>query len=124
MPLGKEIGTFSAKVTTMRVVAIDGDSSTVELSSEGEVSGQLNGAIIGTTTFTGTNEKGTLEGHGLGLLASGSVGSTSSGVYWLSGEYQWQTRGAINLATGETIIGEGTLDFASRSWSGKIFELE
>ena len=124
MPLGKEIGSFTAKVTNMRVIAVDGDKSSVEVSTEGEVSGQLNGAIIGTTTFSGTNEKGTLEGMGLGLLSGGSVGSKSSGVYWLAGNYQWQTRGAVNLETGETIIGEGTLDFASRSWTGKIFELE
>ena len=124
MPLGKEIGSFSVKSTCIRVIEVDGDARVLEGSFEGEVSGQLNGAILGTNTFTGTNEKGTYQGHGVGLLASGSVNSTSSGVYWLSGPNEWQTRGAVNLATGETIVGEGTIKFADRTWSGKIFELE
>lgn len=124
MPQGKEIGSYSSKSTSMRVIEINGDRRTIEVALEGEVSGQLAGTIVGTTVYTGTNDRGTYTDRGVGFLASGAVHGEGTGVYWLTKPGEWETRGVFNLTSGQTLIGEGQVNLANRTWSGRIFELE
>ena len=125
MPQGKEIGEFTSKSTSLRVTAIDGGEQTIEMSSEGTVSGQLSGTIINTVTFSGTNDRGSYTDNGVGYLDSGdSVQGCGQGVYWLSKPGEWETRGVLTLSAGQNLILEGRIVLATRTWSGKISELE
>lgn len=124
MPLGKEIGTFSAKITSIRTLEVDGDKRTLEAIVDGEVSGQMTGVFMDTATFAGTNDRGSINNKGVGYLGTESVNSEGSGTYWLTKPGEWETRGAITLSSGQTMVGEGQIKLASRTWEGKIFELE
>ncbi len=124
MPQGKEIGEYTSQSTAIRILAVAGDQQTIEMTTEGNVSGQLSGTIINTTTFQGTNDRGTYTGFGVGYLDSGdALQAEGGGTYWLSKPGEWETRGLIQLSAGQTLIVEGRIALAARTWSGKLFEL-
>jgi hypothetical protein len=125
MPLGKEIGSFSGKITSVRVLEINGEERVIEGTYEAELSGQMAGTGTGTLTFRGLNDRGTVTDLGVGYLASGDVPSArGQGVYFLSGKGQWEVRSAYLLGD-QPIVSEGqiTLKNGSFSLKGKIFEL-
>lgn len=125
MPVGKEIAAYTSKITSIRIVEVDGDQRVIEATYEAEVTGQITGTITGTQTFTGTNDRGSIVDKNVGYLASGdSVTGEGTGVYWLTKPGEWETRLALSLSSGQTIVGEGTIDLASRSEKGKAFELQ
>ena len=123
MPRGKEIAEYATQATAIRVVGI-GEERCVEVSSEGTVSGQMNGAVMITVVFSGPNERGSYTDHSIGYLDSGAAEGSGSGVYWLSSTGVWETRGVVQLDSGQTVIAEGQVKLAERSWSGKLYELE
>ncbi len=124
MALGKEIGQFSLKMVLNRILEINGESSTSEISWEGEVSGgELAGTVMVTGESTGTNEGGSFSIRGVGFLASGgTIRGEGSGTYELTGPARWKTRGLDRLTSGQVIATEGEVDLSTRTWSGKIFE--
>ncbi len=123
MPRGKEIGEFATQATSIRVAGV-GDDRSVEVSSEGTVSGQMNGTVLITVVFDGPNDRGSYTDNSLGYLDSGPAEGSGSGVYWLSSTGVWETRGVAQLDSGQTVIVEGQVKLAERSWSGKLYELE
>ena len=123
MPRGKEIAEYATQATSIRVVGI-GEDRCVEVSSEGTVSGQMNGAVMITVVFSGPNERGRYTDHSIGYLDTGAAEGSGSGVYWLSSTGVWETRGVVQLDSGQTVIAEGQVKLAERSWSGKLYELE
>ncbi len=124
MPLGKELGEFSANFTSVRVVEVDGDQTVIEGNYDGETTGPLSGVVTGTLTFSGTNERGSLEDKGVGYLATGeSLTGTGRGVYWLTSPGVWETRAGITLSNGATMVAESTVTLETRSMKGKLFEL-
>jgi len=71
MPVGKELGNFEGKFTSVRTVAINGEEVVTEGSYMGKVSGQLGGTVTGTATFTGTtgaSARGTMTALSVGYL--------------------------------------------------------
>ncbi len=124
MPTGKEIGSYKSKSTSMTVTNIDGDQRTIEVNMEGEVSGQLSGTVVSTVIYTGTNDRGSYSDKGVGFLESGVLHGEGMGVYWLEKPGEWETRGAVTLGNGQTVIAEGRVNLAKRTWNGKLFELE
>ena len=119
MPLGKEIGQYSANFTSLRIAEVNGDQRVIEGNYEGEITGQMAGQVTGTMTFTGTNDRG------VGYLTSGdAISGSGGGVYWLTSPGEWEVRAAFTLATGQTFVGEGQIKLEGRSMKGKIFELE
>ena len=124
MPLGKEIGEYSGKFTSIRIAEIDGEERVIEGNYEAEITGQMTGTVTGTITFTGTNDRGTTADKGVGYLASGeSIVGQGHGVYWLTKPGVWETRAATTLSSGQTLVGEGTIQLDGLSTKGKIFEL-
>jgi len=125
MPVGNEIGGYEGKFSSIRVLEINGEERVIEGAYTLKVSGQLSGTVSATMTFTGRHERGTLTNLGVAYLDSGGVlSSKGQGVYWASGDGQWQTRAAIMLGD-QMIVGEGqiTLSNGEFSLAGKIFEL-
>lgn len=125
MPVGKEIGKFEAKFTSVRTVDIQGDQIVTEGDYMGKVSGELAGTVTGTATFSGTSERGTMSTLSVGYLdAGGALPGKGQGVYWAGGNAQWETRGAFMLPEG-MLVGEGQIALKNGefTWSGTVFEL-
>lgn len=126
MPAGKEIGSFEAKVTSVRVREINGEERVIEGTYEGTVTGQMSGRATGTLTFTGINDRGTISDLGIGYFDSGDVVSArGQGVYWAGQKGQWELRAAYLLGD-QTVVSEGQVTMAkdgSFSLKGKIVEL-
>ena len=123
MPAGKEIGTFDAKITSIRVVEINGDERVIEGTYEADVTGQLSGLATGTMTFRGLNDRGTFSDLGVGYLDSGAaLSAQGQGVYWQAESGRWEVRAAYQLGD-QHVVSEGTINLEKRSLTGKIFEL-
>ena len=89
------------------------------------VSGQLNGTVTGTVTFSGSNDSGTMTGLSVAYLDSGEVlPDKGQGVYWSGGNGKWETRAAF-LLPDAMMAGEGQISLADGkfTWSGKVLEL-
>jgi hypothetical protein len=125
MPVGKELGNFEAKFTSVRTVEVRGEQVITEGSYMGKVSGELSGTVTGTVTFDGTIERGTISGQSVGYLDAGGVlPGKGQGVYWSDSQGKWQTRAGFVLPEG-MMVGEGEITLADGefTWSGKIYEL-
>jgi hypothetical protein len=125
MPLGKELGSFDGKITSVRVREINGEERIIEGTYEAGISGSMAGTGTGTLTFRGLNDRGTVSDLGVAYLASGDAPSArGQGVYFLSGKGQWQVRCAYLLGD-QPLVSEGQITLAKGSFSlkGKIFEL-
>ncbi|MEM7542830.1 MAG: hypothetical protein AAF384_14785 [Pseudomonadota bacterium] len=87
MPVGNELGQFNGTFTNVRTCEVDGDHMVVEGSYTAKVVGSIDGTAVGTMTFSGTNDRGTLSDLGAGYMSSGEVSPyKASGVYWKSGD--------------------------------------
>ncbi len=124
MQLGKEIGSFSTKTTSMTVTPGDGDALDVSANVEG--SAKLDGAnvtVVGTVIFKGDAESGTLDWTARGFLESGgAISGKAHGTYQLTGPNIWQTTQIERLSDGRVIASRGEIDLAKRAWTGKIFD--
>lgn len=125
MPLGKQIGTYESKSTSVKIVSV-GEQDVAEVTYEGTTTGELAGPWVGTTTYTGTDEEGELKFVGIGWPEPSGERVTfeGSGLYKKNGATRWQTRAALRSSRGEQFVSEGQIDHASRTWIGDIFVLE
>ncbi len=125
MPLGKQIGTFESKSTSVKVVSL-GDQDVVEATYEGTTSGDLAGPWVGTATYTGSDEEGELQFAGIGWPepSGDRVKFQGTGLYKRIAPNRWQTRVALRTSRGEQLVSEGQVDHATRSWVGDLFTLE
>jgi len=125
MPLGKQIGSYESKSTSIKVVSVS-DEDVVEVTYEGTTTGDLAGPWVGTATYCGSDEEGEVHFAGIGWPEpSGErVKFEGSGLYKRSGANRWQTRVALRASTGEQLVSEGQVDHTSRSWVGDLFTLE
>ncbi len=125
MPVGKAIGEFSLKATTMTFVPGSDGTITVQANWEGSLSGAgIAGTILGTATFVGAGAKtGSYSWCGASYLPSGdSVTGTAQGSFESIGTHRWRTLGVNPLSDGRVVATEGELDLASRSWTGRVLE--
>ncbi len=127
MPVGKELGTYTGKFSSVRICEINGDQQIAEGSYTAKVSGEISGTAVGTMTFDGTNERGTYTELGVGYLDSGDVTTYKAhGVYWFGGKGNgWQTRAAVMMGD-QTLVVEGQIKMSDGvfSLSGKVAELK
>ena len=120
MAIGKEIGQFSLKSTSVRYAE---EAGTVEISYEGTATGY--GTVLGTLTLRG--EPGAKTGpsswRGQGFLENGDVVSGAGQGTWEElGKHQWRTRLIVSTSDGRVHASDGKLDLASRSLTGKMFD--
>ncbi len=120
MAAGKEIGEFSLKSTSLTLSPGPGGSTLIQGNMEGTATGF--GAVLGTATFVG-GKSGTFSYCGAAYLDNGETNNaTGSGTYESCGKHRWRTVGILSIADGQTIVSEGEIDLAARSWKGKLFE--
>lgn len=125
MPIGKTLGKYNGAFSGVRTVDVDGDSMVVEGSYTAKVSDALDGTAVGTMTFSGTNDRGSLKDLGAGYLSSGEVVPyKATGVYWKSSQGNWETRAAVIMGD-QMIVVEGTVSMSDDGFSlkGTVLEL-
>jgi hypothetical protein len=119
MALGKELGDFKFKITSV-AYAEDGAAY---INVDGTATGY--GTVLGTVVARGEPgaKSGTVSWMGEGFLEDGSVvRGQGQGTYEECGRHQWRTRMLISVSNGDTIASDGRIDLASRSFSGKNLE--
>lgn len=120
MAKGKALGEYSMKTTSLTINPGPGGSTLIQGNFEGTASGF--GTVFGTATFVG-GSSGTSDWCGVAYLDNGETNSaTGKGRYESIGKHRWRTEGLLQTADGQTIVSEGEIDLATRSWKGKLFE--
>src|SRR5262249_27701430 len=120
MAKGKLIGEFSSKSTSVTVAPGPAGSTLVQGNFEGPATGF--GTVLGTATFVG-GKSGTCSWCGVAYLDNGEeLSGTGGGTYESSGKHHWRVQLIIQISDGSSVICEGDLDLATRSWTGKTFE--
>ena len=122
MALGKQVGEFSLKATTFTVTPGPAGSVLVQANCEGPATGF--GTVLGTLTAASAGQKnGTWSWCAAAYLDNGdSVTGNGQGTFESVGPNRWRTQGVAHLADGRTLVSEGEIALAARTWSGKIFE--
>jgi hypothetical protein len=124
MAKGKSVGEYSAKSTSATLSPGPGGSTITAINFEGtgNRAGLGSATIIGTGTFVG-GKSGTYSYCGAAFLDNGETnGATGTGTYESSGTHRWRTVGILQLQDGSSVISEGEIDLATRSWKGILFE--
>ena len=125
MPVGKGLGEYKGTFSSIRMCEINGDQQIAEGSYTAKLSGELSGTAVGTMTFSGSNERGTMTDLGVGYLDSGDVTSYKAhGVYWASSQGNWETRQAVVMGD-QTLVVEGQITMSDGVFSlnGTVSEL-
>jgi len=125
MPIGKELGSYSAKATSITKDLDSSGNSVFVLNLEGTVSGGWSGTVLSTLiTSTGDFQTGTYTTSVAVYLDDGSVlTGEGTGVLKSAGAHQWQLNGTDLVSDGTIIASESILTLADRSMSGKLFEI-
>jgi len=120
MAKGKQVGEHSFKFTSLTVSPGPAGSTLIQGNCEGTATGF--GTILETATFVG-GKSGTFSLVFAAYLDNGDqLSGTGSGTYESSGKHHWKTQVLVQVSDGRTVIGEGEVDLATRSWNGKMFE--
>jgi hypothetical protein len=114
----KQVGEYSLKFTSFRYTPGPAGSVIVEGNYEGTATGFE--AVMGTATVVG-GKSGTLSYCSSVYLDNGDqLLGQGTGTYESIGKNRWRTHGYIHFSDGRTIVEEGEVDLATRSWKGKI----
>ena len=118
MALGKEIGEFSHKVTSVTY----GETST-QWNVQGL--GSSGGTVQGTLTFTGgaDSECGAMSGRGVVFMKDGTrMNNVGEGIWNTVGQHKWRIRMLNSRSNGLITLVDSELDLATLSWQGKVYE--
>lgn len=121
MALGKQIGEFSLKSTSL-TFATNGSG---QANFEGSVKGEVTGDVLGTLHVAGEPgaKRGTCTWVGTAYLANGEeINGAAEGTWESSGTHKWRIRGLLSLSDGRTQLSDGELELATRSYTGKLYE--
>ena len=116
--MSKEIGDFSLKATSFTV----GDDS-MSANFEGTATGF--GDVVGTLTARGEPgaEFGTCSWRSASFLENGdSSQAAGEGTWQKIGKHRFQIRFTHAISDGRTVLSDGVVDVASRSFNGKLFD--
>ncbi len=120
MALGKEIGNFSLKITSVSYA--DDGAATVDC--DGTADGF--GTVLGSLTFAAGEpeaKNGALRWRGGAFLDGGEVRqAVGEGAYEEIGNHKWRTRLIVTVSDGQIFGSDGVLDLAGRSLKGKNLE--
>jgi len=119
MALGKQVGEFSFKQTSITV----GETSS-QLNFHGTAAGF--GTVQGTLTVR-TDEPGTPRGtcswRGVGFMEDGKwVSGAGEGTWETGGTHKWRIRQYHSISDGRTVLSDGELELATLSYQGKLYE--
>lgn len=122
MTTATKIGDFSHKFITFTFLPGPTGSTLVQCNCEGTTTGF--GFVAGTFTACSAGQKaGTWSWCGASYPESGdSVITRAEGSFSDAGQNCWRTVGLVSTSDGRSMMIEGQVDMAARSWSGGVFE--
>ena len=119
MALGKEIGDFTFKITSVTHL----DPGNIQVNLDGTATNY--GTVLATHSFEFEPgaQTGTVLSESQAYLPNGdqSFGS-GQGTFESAGGHTWRIRMIIRVSDGQVFATDGVLDLASRSYSGKLIE--
>ena len=120
MALGKELGSYSLKQTS---VSYSEDGGRVRIDCDGTATNF--GTVLGSLIIWA--EPGATQGacswRGGSFLDNGErSAATGEGTWEDSGKNQWRIRLLVSTSDGQTFATDGTLDLATRSLNGKLLD--
>ena len=119
MALGKEVGDFSFKITSVNFTE---DGATVDCDGTADNFGTVLGTMTFKTAEAGA-QNGPLSWRGQAYLANGeALGAVGEGAFEALGNHKWRTRMVITISDGQIFASDGQLDLAKRSLTGKNLE--
>jgi hypothetical protein len=125
MALGKPLGEFSLKSTSLTYTAT-GSGGSVQGNFEGTAKGEgLSGPVLGTLIAVGAPgaKSGTCSWVGTSYLDNGEeVEAKGEGTWEKTGAHRWRIRGINYLSDGRTIASDGMIELATRSFTGTLYE--
>ena len=125
MALGKQIASWTYKVTSTRYSPGPGKATTLHLDMGGPISGDLAGAGQGTLTAVAElgAKSGTWSWCGAVYLNDGGItGTIGQGTSEEIGKHKWRLVGVAQTAEGRTMGVEAEGDFATQTLAGKLIE--
>ena len=126
MSVGKSVGEFSFKTTSVNVSSTPGGGASTQVNMEGTATGY--GAVLGTMTFSAEEagaKSGTTSWVGTGYLENGdTVGGIGKGVFKESGTHKWRVRSIIQISDGTLLLTDGEIALEGKEYHGTIYEWE
>ena len=125
MPIGNEVGAFSLEVTSTTYSNSADGVSHVQLNMGGELEGDgQSDVVLGTLDIArGTDgANGSYTWIGQRFSAEDTGLSNGAGFIQPSGDNTWMLRGFTTFPDGTSTAVEGTLELASRTLKGSLFE--
>jgi len=120
MAAGQQSGEFSLKIVSMTLTPGPANSVLLQANYEGTATGF--GTLLLTATYV-VGKSGTHSWCGAAYLDNGDILTyTGQGTHESSGRHQWRTQGMSPISDGRTVIVEGEIDLAARTWRGKFGE--
>ncbi len=120
MAFGKQIGDYSLTSRGMTIV------DDMVFTENWEGTANLDGAaatVIATLEANGDESGGEFDLRASAFMANGNVlRAHTHGTYEPNGGLKWRTRTIDRMSDGRTAAGEGEVDLATRTWTGKLFE--
>ena len=117
MKKGKHLGDFNVKQISMRVR----DDGKLECNFEGIVSGYGQGFSTMTVTV-GDGKSGSYDWAGIAYAENGDITEATGNGQW-ERTNKWAINGTTRSRDGRTtVLSEGTMDLATRTWTGKYYE--
>src|SRR5262249_41041348 len=124
MALGKKIGEFTLKTTSVTYAPGPGNAITAQVNLEGQTTGDLAGRVRGTLTAVGTPgaKSGTWTWCGVVLLANGEVvAGNGQGTGENIGNHKRRLRGVNHLSDGRTLAVESEADLIASTLNGTLY---
>ena len=118
MALGKEVGEFSLKVTS-----VIHEETSAHWNVQGV--GTSGGTVQATLTFTGgaDAERGAMSGRGVVFMKDGTrMNNVGQGIWNTVGQHKWRVRMLNSRSDGRISLLDGELDLATLSWQAKAYE--
>ena len=116
--MSKEIGDFSLKATSF-TVSDEGMCANFEGTATGF------GDVVGTLIARGEQgaEFGTCSWRSASFLENGDeTQAAGEGTWQKIGKHRWQLRLTHAISDGRTVLSDGVVDMASRSFNGKLLD--
>ena len=125
MALGKEVGAFSLKATSLTVTPGPSRAMTMQANFEGSQTGEVTAAVYGTLSVV--IEPGAKSGPwrwaGIAVLENGdNMNATAEGTWETTSPQTARYRGSIQGSDGRTGAVEADVDAGERSMIGKLYE--
>ena len=125
MALGKELGKFDMKSTSITMIpGKKNRPATAQINFEGNLVGELDATTIATMTIeTIEGDDGKYSVVARSIMADGEILDVNGhGKTTHTGGQKWAVAGVADMSDGRSYAIQGEIDFPARSFTGKMFE--